>query len=55
MLIMDSWTIYNVASWLESIDMGQKADSFKEVDGKQLVEVSSDDLKALGLTNLIYK
>ncbi len=52
---LDRWTVDDVASWLESIDMGHKADAFKKVDGKQLLAASSDDLKALGLTNLIYK
>jgi hypothetical protein len=55
MATINSWTVDDVASWVESIDMGHKANIFKEVDGKQLLAASSDDLKAMGLTNLQSK
>ncbi len=55
--IAESLTVEEVVSFLEENKFGQYRKQFEEeeVDGRLLFDLSSDDLKDLGVTNAVHR
>jgi len=52
-----SWSVSDVAQWLDSLEMGNYRDSFvaHSVDGRQLVELGRAELIALGVSQVGHR
>ena len=50
------WGVEEVAAWLQSLELGEHAASFvrSAIDGEMLLELSAEDLKALGVANKFH-
>lgn len=51
------WTVAECAAWLESIDLGELREVFGEqsIGGAELVDLSEDDLKSMGISKLGHR
>eukprot|EP00042_Codosiga_hollandica_P052065 m.654456 g.654456 ORF g.654456 m.654456 type:complete len:111 (+) comp58411_c1_seq5:47-379(+) len=51
------WTCDEVATWLESVGLGNYKDTFlsNDIKGENLLELGKDDLKELGVTALGHR
>jgi len=48
------WSIFECSAWLESVELGDVREALSEnsISGSELMELSEEDLKAMGISKL---